>query len=752
MLLLALTALAFTNARADDNIGIVLSASPSGAATRAVTMRLAAEATSGNVPIFLGKTGDSTLYGVRLSATPLRDEDGVVSVTPTFDRDTRTIPPGGELRRVDVTVSGLKALGTFRSTLYATHGSRTQILGTLTVIHTRRSGELQIASIVRARGVQQLPLSATRVTLLMTVKNTSDVDASISAPAIAGLTFSGNETSQGDMPAVRVSARDGRSARGPFVVAAGDAITLRLVLDDVKRTGRYAGTLRVSSPGHEPVEQSFGFELKQGALLPAILIALGLAISYAIRRAYSSGRIGRVGQRRLVARLLSDLNGLRSDGELERREALILDTFERRLVDISDELELARFTKKTDVLSEIDHKIDLFLDFVVARRHVRALTPESLQAPFESVLDEVARFLAETTPGRALEARFGSLGQSVRELPAAVEATVRERFRSDVDRFLAAVEASPAVVEALPIRVLDRVEAAKGLAGGARFREARAELARAQLAFTRVLAEDLLARIPDHDTGPPGFVSGWSRFRATTVDALKALRRQRRGDQAAEAYRGIWQDYVIELSSRLKSSAARERRLATGTRKERLSRVVEACDDAASKAIDLDPASVDAYRVAVEGYLRAAGAKPGSPRLRAALDEAHIPPPLTVVAAGLGDVDGARRVTPSGAQSAASLTTQIRKRHWSLALIAAVVAIPSGLVLLWSRNDTWGNLADGVTIFAWGFGLHALAAIVDARRLGWALGRDAASVRRAESDVRATTGSSPILRPEREPG
>jgi hypothetical protein len=733
---LALSLLAFTNARAEDRIGIVLSASPSGAATRAVTMGVAAEATSGSIPIFLRTNRQETLYGVGLSATPLRDENGVVSVTPAFDRETRTIPSGGALRRVDVTVSGLKALGTFRSTLYATHGSRTQTLGTLTVIHARRSNELQIASIVPARGVQQLPLAATRVTVLMTVKNTSDTDASITAPEIAGLTFNGDGTSQADMPTVRVSDRDGRSVGGPFVVAAGDAITMRLVLDDVKRTGRYSGTLGVSAGGHEPVEQSFGFDVKQGPLLPAVLIALGVAISYAIRRRYSSGRIGRTGQRRLVARLLSDVSDLRlNTGELERREALILDAFERQLVDISDELELARFTKKTDVMSEIDQKIDLFLDVVAARRHVRAMTPESLQARFEPALDQAARFLAEPVSGAGSAARFASLSDVVCEIPASVEAAVRERFRGDVDRFIAAVEASPAVVETLPIRVLDGVDAARQLADAARFVEARAELARAQLAFARVLAEDLLARIPDPDAPPPGSTGGWPRFRAATVDALKAVRRQRRGEHAAEAYRRIWQDYLIELSTRLKSSAARERRAATGARKELLTRVVEASDEAASKAIDFDPASVDAYRVAVEGYLRGTGVKPNSSRLRSALEDAHLPPPLTVVAAGLRD-DGERRVTPSGAQSAASLTKQVRKRHWSLALFAAVVAIPAGLAMLWAPNDTWGDLADGATIFAWGLGLQALAAIVDARRLGWAVSRDAASARRAGTELR----------------
>lgn len=699
-------------------------------------MRIAAEATSGSIPIFLRSTGEETLYGVGLSATPLRDEGGIVSVTPTFDRDNRTISPE-TLRRVDVTVSGLKPLGTFRSTLYATHGSRTQILGTLTVIHARRSGELQIASIARARGVQQVPLSATRITLLMTVENTSEADASISAPVIAGLTFVGNGASQAEMPTVRVSDRDGRSASGPFVVAAGEAITLRLVLDDVKRSGRYSGTLRVSAGGHQPVEQSFGFDVKQGPVLPAVLIAIGVAISYAIRRRYSSGRIGRAGQRRLVARLLSDLNDVRLNiGELERRESLILDTFERQLVDISDELELARFTKKTAVLSEIDQRIDLFLDVVAARRHVRAMTPDSLQAHFEPVLDEAARFLAEPASAAGSEARLASLSDEVREIPVSVETVVRERFRADVDRFVAAVEASPAVVEALPLRVLERVEAAGQLADAARFVEARAELARAQLAFARVLAEDLLARIPDPDAPPPGSTGGWPRFRGATVDALKAIRRHRRGEQAADAYRRIWQDYLIELSTRLKSSAARERRAATGARKELLTRVVERCDDAASKAIDFDPASVDAYRVAVEGYLRATGVKPNSSRLRSALEETHLPPPLTVVAAGLRDVEAARRVTAGGVRSAASLTKQMHKRHWSLALVAAVVAVPTGLLLLWDPNDTWGNLADGAAIFAWGFGLQALAAIVDARRLGWVVARDAASARRAGSELR----------------
>ena len=749
--ILAASTLIGSSARADDNIGIVLSSSPSGAPTRSIRMTIPAEESGGSIPIFIRQTTDKTLYGVRLSATPLVDETGVASITPAFDPERHTLPFGGALRRSEVIVARLGTLGTFTSTLYATLANRTQTLGTLTVVHTLRRDELRIAAIPPATADQSLPGSATSVTLLVSIRNTGDRAASFSAPTIASLTADGKSAARAGMPSLRVSGGSGGTGGGEgYTLGPGEATTLRVVIGGVKRTGRYAGSLRIAADGHVPVEQSFAFRVKDGPVLPVILIALGVVISYGIRRRYSSGRIGRAGQRRLADRLLSDVRLARAGvRDVEVREALAAETLERRLVDIADRLEHARASKSADALGEIDHKIDLFLSMVQARAHIRAVSPKSLQAEFEPLLDEVAGFLAEETSRAGLEARFASLSRMLGEIPAAVETTVRERFRADVDRLMAGMDARSSVVEALPIRVIDRVSKAKQLAGEGRFAEARTEMGAAQLAFARLLAEDLTARMPEADVGPPGFVAGWPRFRASVGEALRAVRRERRGEQAAAAYRRVWQDYVAELASRLKTAAARDRRQAAGKRKAQLALVVEACDHAVAKAGELDPEAVEAYRFAVQGYLSPPGSKRSSARVRAALEEATLPPPMTVVAAALADVEPGSRPAPDGKQSVAVLTRQIRKRHVGLALLAAVAAIPTGLVVLWSPNETWGTLADGAAAFGWGFGLQAVCAALDARRLGWVTAKDARSAMQREAPA-ALAGARGI-RAEREP-
>lgn len=750
---LASSALVPRAAGADDRIGIVLSASPSGAATGGVKMNIPSEAKAGRIPIFLRGSGDATLYGVRLSATPLLDERGAAHGSLAFDPESHTIPPDGALRRADISVSGIDALGTFRSTMYAKHGNRTQILGTLTVVHVRRSNELLIAPIDSASASQAFPGSATDVTLLVTVQNEGDAALSFPGPVIETLISGGNGTSQAPLPGIRVTGADGRPTAGPFVLAAGGATTLQVVLGGLKRTGEYRGALRLSPAGHEPVEQMFVFRVKQGPAFPMTLIFLGVAISYFIRRRYSAGRIGRAGQRRLVGRLLSDLNGLREGTpDLDVRERSIIEVLERRLVDISDELELARSTGKTGALGEIDQKIDLLLGFVSARRLVRAMTPASLQAGFESRLTEAAGFLSETTPASELEAKLAQFSSTIAEVPKEVEETVRRRFQSDVDRILAAADGNPTVNAALPIRVLNRVSKGRALADAGRFAEARVELGAAQLAFARLLAEDLIARIPDPDSGPPGFTSGWARFRSATIDALKGVVRQRKGESAAIGYRIAWRDYVSEVAVRLKAAAARERRTATGGRREQLATVVAACDEATAKALEFDPAAVDEYRAAVEEYLTPVGRRPSAARLHAVLEDSLLPPPLTIVAAGLGNRERLERPAPSAAASADSLAKQIRKRRFGLALASGVVAIPVGLVLLWGPNGTWGTLNDGAAMFSLGFGMQAIAAMADARRLGTRLARRATSApERGISERPATVASSRTLQPEREP-
>lgn len=712
----ALAASTISIAHAEDRLGIVLSASPSGAPTRTVTLGIAPEANEGTMPIFLGVTGDSPLYGVRLSATPLIDEKGVVAVAPTFDHELQTLVNDGALRRVDITVSGLKALGRFTSTLYATHGNRTQTLGTLSVVHALRKDALRVAPIAAPKAEQWFPGAPATLSLLVTVENTGDSPATIAAPVIARFTSGGK---QAPAPAVRVPG-------GPFTIAAGGRITLRVLLDDLTRTGAFAGALRLSAEGHEPVEQTFGFQARQGPLFPAVLITLGVIAAFGIRRRLSGRAVGRTGQKRLVARLHSDLATVGAGiADMNGRESAILRTLERRLADVADELAFARVSVSSDQLIDVDQKIDLFADYLVARRHVATVRPEPLRRPFEAQLDDVARFLMDASVGDDRPARLDAFATTVREMPEAAEATVRNRFHADVDRFLKATDSGPAVAE-LPLRALKQIDASRSLADEGRFVEARSELAVAQRAFARLLSEELAARVPAADAAPPGFETGWPRFRSTFLDALRAVRRKSKGADAAEAYRRVWQEYAIELASRLKTAAARERRGAGGAREEQLGRVIDDCDAALARALDLEPAAVDAYRLALEGYLVPPGRRAG-PRLQAALADAQLPPPLTVVAAEVAD----RRVTrplPSGAESAASLTRHLRRRHLGLALLAGVAAIPAGLLLWWSPNETWGDLADGSIVFAWGFGLCALAAAADARRLGWALGRDAAKI------------------------
>jgi len=740
----ALSILPLTGARADDRIGLVMAASPSGVATRAVTMRIPAEASSGAIPLFISTTGPSTLFSVSFAGTPLRDaEGGVTTITPVFAPSKRTIPVGGEMRRVDVSVSGLNALGNFTSTLYAKNGSRTQTLGTLTVTHTLRSGELSIASIDRASGSHTWPGSAAEVTFLVTVRNAGEREIVIGAPEIERFTVSGH---QADRPRVHVSLHDGSVASGRFTVPPRGSVTLRMVLTGIDKTGDFAGTVRVAGEGTEPAEQRFGFDVKDGPLFPALLIALGVLVAFALRWLLSSGAIARAGQQRIAARLLADIAEARADAtDLETREKRLLDAFERRVQDVSEELARARSTRRTAVLAEVDAKLDVFADLVRARRLVRAMRPAELQASFESTLAGGVALLAEETPPD--EQRLAAAAVSFSQMPAAVAAATYERFRSDVDALIATAESAPTISAALPVRIIERVEESRHLASEGRFAQAHAGIGAAQLAFARALAEDFLARLPEADDPPPGFDTGWQKFRSQIADGLRKAARQRRGSAAADAYRVVWQTYATELAGRLKSAAGRERRGAPPARKTQLNAVVEACEEASSMAVALDASAVEAYARALETYL-ASGARRSAARVRSELDRSRLPLPLTVIAAGLKDVDEVARAPHDAPSAASSLARQIRRRHVGLALAAGVVAVPCGLALLWAPSETWGTFTDAAAVMGWGFGLTTIAAVADASRAGLLASRDARrSVRRSSTVAADDTTAQAVAVP-----
>jgi len=742
----ALAILPLTGAAASENIGLVMAASPSGVATNSVTMRIPAEATTGSVPLFISTSGSSTLFSVEFGATPLRDaEGGVTSVTPAFDRTKRTIPAGGELRRLDVSVSGLDALGHFTSTLYAKSGGHTQTLGTLTVVHTLRSGELAIASIARARGSQSFPGQKATITLLVTVRNLGDRTLQIESPVIERLTLHG---AQAGRPVVRVTERDGSSPAARLTVPPRGSTTLRVLLTGIDKTGEYAGALRVAGDGTEPAEQTFAFDVKQGPLFPALLIAFGVVVAFGLRWLLSSGAVARAGRRRIAARLLTDIREARGVSDLEPREKRVLETLERRAEDVADELERARSTRRTGVLVEIDAKLDVFADLVAARRLVRAMKPAALQQPFERALTDGIALLAEETP--AGDPRLAAAAATFAGLPAAVAAETRARFHADVDALLKTAESSPTISSVLPVRIVERIETSKRLADEGRFADAHAELGAAQLAFARALAEDFLERLPEADEPPPGFVTGWQKFRSQIADGLRRAARQRRGSAAADAYRVVWQTYATELAARLQAAAGRERRGAPAARKEQLASVVEACEEATAQATELDPRAVETFARALDSFL-GGSARRSATRARMEPDRFALPVPLTVIAAGLKDAEPITRPAHDAARSASLLSKQIHRRHVGLAAVAAVVAIPSGLALFWAPNDVWGTFADGAAVFGWGATLTVVAAVADSTRLGMLAARDARGMRRSFAPAAEQAAPAPSVRTTGEP-
>jgi len=174
-------------ARADDSRGTVLSLVPNGPGVDAVTLHVPAQASEGSMPLFLRQSGVEALTGVRLSATPLLDEDGTEATTPTFDPPDSNIPASGGLLQVALKVAKLTTLGTFTSSLFATSGNRVQTPATLAVVHIRKSNALQVQQIQTARASKFFPGVRTHVTMLVTIRNNGNTDILFSKPVIADL-------------------------------------------------------------------------------------------------------------------------------------------------------------------------------------------------------------------------------------------------------------------------------------------------------------------------------------------------------------------------------------------------------------------------------------------------------------------------------------------------------------------------------------------------------------------------------------
>lgn len=747
-LAIAASVFSFTAQAAD--LGLTLSTTPSGPAEPAMKMTIPATESKGVRAIFVQQADATTEKKVIVRTSPLLEGDEevsgaevciVVSADDGGCSEERTIPSGTNELPLVVRVKGLDRFGTFTSTIYAVSGGQTQKLSDLTVSRTEKTGVLTLSDIDSATGTKWFPPASTTVTLEVTATNSGSRPLSLTSATVTGLTGLSREydvsvlpvdpvtllsegaapasPSGGDVSAPPTEDGDEEPSTDLAVteVPPGRSVVLEVRLPGVDRAGEHSGTLTVAGAGVAPASKPFTFTVKESGLVAGLFILSGLVLSYWARRLVGTRRTELLRQRR--ARLLLDevARFRREFGDLEPRERSVLNALARRVEAAFDD-SLAVASDPAKAFDEVDQKLTLFPPFVRGRRLVKTISVEPLKSRFQKDLDAVATWLEEEVAPDSLKAEVEARKKLLQGLPAQVEEEVRKHFLEQITNFETLVEPEKDLAE-IGLDVLPALAKAKTLAV-TDLEGARAEFERARKVFARTAARKLAASVPDERPewfGP----SEWTSFRERRLADLEAVAQAPTATEAMKRYDEAARSYLVVAASKLVTKAEAERTTATDQgRKDKLKEASEKATQAVRHAGD------GAFRKARESYAEAVTAYSPAPstdgvqmsdgagkapsragdRTLGLLDTVGSP-------ASAGAADDMRDRSLLGDISERAIVEELKKNEFRFAVFMFLVALVSGLKVLWDTDPTWGDFDSYAIAFLWGLGLHQAAGAVD---------------------------------------
>jgi hypothetical protein len=505
-----------------------------------------------------------------------------------------------------------------------------------------------------------------------------------------------------------------QSPKGLVLPADGEE-KLVLTMTGLSEPGRYDGVLRLMALGRNPADIPFALIVRESWVAAALLVGIGVLLSFLIRRYFSTGRT-RLIRQAAIARLSRQLMAVAEhsppDSESARR---VLNTIEHSMDVLAGDLAGDRTLDLDERIAVVRGRMALYEELTGISRRMAGLSADK-RAEVRGTLEQQADVLSRQ-------------GTSRQELVSVADALAGIKMGALERRALA--EASTALDRAinqqracLPgdrVRRLDEVVGREFSEAMDHFERdelaaARKTLTNARLLFARFLAEGLNAQLAE--SPPPGLTEGaWANVRNEVLGALGEIDVSTDADAAVLKYRraaGRFSRALIEGLTRAARARSRELLIIPlgAAENQRLAQVLEAVEKALKDASEQEPeTAMGSYRDARALYERA-------------LEDMH--PPTAIrehdVAGGPETtLDRGHRTNDAGGwvvalvpelaprvQSAAlPIDRQIESADLAAQVSLLVLAVLSGLKVLWLDDPAWGGKGAYLTALLWGAGLHA---------------------------------------------
>lgn len=577
--------------------------------------------------------------------------------------------------------------------VYAGKRTTTRLTVTRTVAELKAPGVAVLGS--RSARVEKWPGMGS-VEISIALRDTEGADQILEAPSLSFLELRGTGSDRFQKVGGTLS-----WVRGDLALSPNHDGTIVVSVGGLDQAGVYEGSARFGAPGRKPLDVPFTVTVKESRWLAAILIAVGVLGSYGLRLYLGTFR-KRLAVRRDILRVARDLDA-RAAGSADERDRSVLRALQRRLDELREDLDLDVDVDVSAALAVVSRKLPLLDAWREARARAAKLDPEAIRALLPK-LDAVAETISRVA---ATPEQVESAAKILDEID------LRSAERDDLTKALQAFEreidavkggSAPEIRRRADGEIAPLLRQVKLLRDRDALDEARGRLDHARLLHARLLVDEMRARLAG--AMPRGFDDDtWAGLRARLAPLLDEAGAAETADAAALAYGSAVAEYLAAV------------RIALGHDCEVLDKALAASDapdkDAVAERIKRVRARIEepvastretaAVQVAAAAELTAleqvifprmaehfAGAEPSawSPG---------------VVPAMIG-ASGARKTEASATPE--SVTARIRSYDGAVTACLLLVAVVTGLKLLWAGNDTWGGFESWLVAVLWGLGLH----------------------------------------------
>lgn len=349
----------------------------------------------------------------------------------------------------------------------------------------------------------------------------------------------------------------------PLVLAPGAVQLLRVQLSPLRHPGEYTGSLQFGSPDYAVLEQSVTVMKRHWGLFAALVIFVGILLSF-VQRTYFSRTRPRKQQVRDASKLTVRLGeALKALPPLDDREQAASAWLVIELKAIHDTADGRDATHNRLTLAA--ERLNLFTQEVPARVMLNSVRPLKHADQFRHLLTEA---LGLVTNANAQLDQFSQRAGDLRDLPTALFATARTALQGQIMMFLQEVQnqiIDHDITQALRADLQTQVEvllraSADRLADARQLSDVdaeRTEFDKARGNYAKVLSEALNRVLTGEP--PPGFTpEDWPRLYWDVVGPEVAAAVKAAGTDPAAAidyYNRAFACYVVEVVAALTKEA-----------------------------------------------------------------------------------------------------------------------------------------------------------------------------------------------------